>query len=155
MIVKIPFREQHLSPHLLGPFVPIYKCITCFSDGDQWIVAAWMSSSAGCWWECCILRKEERGLLEEGREGQEREQLIFMYPVRSQGSRHGDDGCEGEVGWKKGQRERHKETYYVNKHVWVYLWGPYVFYNTSICQCDIFKCVAYNGINKQHIIRMS
>ncbi len=48
--------------------------------------------------------------MEDGGEGHERKKLIFMWPVPSRGGRLGDDGCEREVGWKEGERERHKET---------------------------------------------
>lgn len=34
-------------------------------------------------------------------EGHERDQLIFLWPVRSWGGRLGDDGCEGEMEWKE------------------------------------------------------
>lgn len=34
-------------------------------------------------------------------EAHEKEQLILMCPVHSKGGRLGDDGCQGEVGWKE------------------------------------------------------
>lgn len=49
--------------------------------------------------------RETKRLLEVEAEAHEREQLIFMWPVPSKGGRLGDDGCQGEVGWKEGKRE--------------------------------------------------
>lgn len=49
--------------------------------------------------------RETERLLEDGGEAHEREQLIFMCPAPSRGGRLGDDGCEGEVGWKEETRE--------------------------------------------------
>lgn len=68
--------------------------------------------------ECYIdLREEEGergggGPLEDGGEGREREQLIFMWPAPSQSGRLGDDGCEGEVGWKEGKERDIKRQKY-------------------------------------------
>lgn len=48
----------------------------------------------------CATTNVEKLLGEEGG-GHETQQLIFMWPVPSQGGLLGDDGCDGDVGRKE------------------------------------------------------